>query len=225
MSKPVTWSYSVLDSFETCPKRHYLTKVVKTVSDPPSEAMTWGNQVHKALELRIKNQTPLPASCAKYEPLAVAMLAKAEGGVIEAEQKMALSRDYRPVTYFAKDVWVRGITDVTITKGDKVFIADWKTGAPKPNSEQLQLTAAMTMHHKPWVTSVNNAFVWLKDNSVTTEKFTRDDLPTIWQNFAPRVQRLEIAFAEEKWPAKPSGLCRNHCPVPKSMCQYSGKAG
>lgn len=225
MSKPVAWSYSVLDSFETCPKRHYLTKVVKTVSDPPSDAMAWGNAVHKALELRIKNQVPLPENCKQYEPLAAAMLKKAEGGVIEAEQKMALSRDYRPVTYFAKDVWVRGITDVTIVKGEKAFIGDWKTGAPKPNSEQLQLTAAMTMHHKPWVKTVINAFVWLKDGSVTQETFTRDDLPTIWQGFAPRVQRLEIAFADEKWPAKPSGLCNKWCPVPKSMCQYSGKDG
>ena len=41
---------------------------------------------------------------------------------VEAEQKMALTKNLKPTTFFAKDVWVRGITDVTIVKNDKAFI-------------------------------------------------------------------------------------------------------
>lgn len=38
MSKPVAWSYSALTSFETCPHRHYETKIAKTIKEPPTLA-------------------------------------------------------------------------------------------------------------------------------------------------------------------------------------------
>lgn len=220
----VAWSFSVLDSFETCPRRHYLTKVAKTVSEPQSEAMAWGNKVHKALELRLKTRAPLPSDMVQWEPIAARLdsVAYSPGATLEAEQKLALSEQFQPVSFFAKNVWVRAITDLTITKGEKAFIADYKTGAPKPESAQLRLTAAVTMHHKPHVNKVTNTFIWLKTGETTVEHFTRDDLPTIWQEFAPRVQRLDIAHKEHKWPAKPSGLCRKWCPVPHSMCEHRG---
>ena len=220
--KPVAWSYSALNAYETCPKRYYLTKVSKQVAEPQTEATIWGNQVHKALELRITKHQTLPETMKQYETIAQTVVAKAVGGKLEAESKMALTASYRPTTWFAKDVWVRGITDFTIAKGDKVFVGDWKTGKPTPESAQLRLTAAMTMHQKPYVNTVINAFIWLKTGGTTHEKFTRDDIPTIWQEFAPRVQRLEHAVAESKFPARPSGLCAKWCPVGKSLCEHCG---
>ena len=222
MTKPLAWSYSSLTAFETCPKRYYLTKVTKEVKEPQTEATMWGNKVHKALEHRLVNATPLPDSMAAFEPLAETISLKAKGGKLEAEQKMALTKSFNPTSWFAKDVWVRGITDFTITKGDKVFIGDWKTGKPTPASSQLKLTAAMTMHQKPWVNTVINAFVWLKTGGITHETFTREDIPTIWQEFTPRITRLEVAMAEDKWPARPSGLCRAWCPVGKKLCEHCG---
>jgi hypothetical protein len=221
MSKPVAWSYSALTSFETCPRRYYLTKISKQVVEPPTEATMWGNSVHKALETRITQNKSLPPSMQQWEPVVAKVLSK--GGKVEAEQKIALDRNLKQVTYFAPTVWVRGVTDFTIAKDDKVFIGDWKTGKPTPESAQLKLTAAMTMAVKPWVNYVINAFIWLKDGSTTVEKFTRDDIPTIWQEFAPRVQRLEHAVAEQKFPPRPSGLCRKWCPVGKTLCEYCGE--
>lgn len=220
MDKSFAWSYSSLESFETCAWRHKLTKVTKEVSEGQSEEMLWGNRVHKALEHRLVNNTPLPESMQQFEEVAAKVAKAAEGAELEAEQKMSLTKDFRPVSWFDKQTWVRGITDFTINKADKVFIGDWKTGKPKPGSAQLKLTAAMTMHHKPWVNTVINTFVWLKTGSATTEKFTREDIPTIWQEFAPRVQRMEIALAEDKWPKKPGGLCKQWCGVPKHLCEY-----
>ena len=223
MNKPVAWSYSSLSAFETCPKRYYLTKVSKEVKEPQTEATLWGNQVHKALELRLTKRQALPSGMETFEPLAQTIADKAKGGMLEAEQKMALTKSFAPTTWFSKDVWVRGITDFTITKGDKVFIGDWKTGKPTPNSAQLMLTAAMTMHQKPYVNTVINAFVWLKTGSISHEVFTREDIPKIWQEFIPRVNRLESAMAESKWPARPSGLCRKWCPVGKKLCEHCGE--
>jgi hypothetical protein len=146
-----------------------------------------------------------------------------KGGKVEAEQKLALTAQFKPTTFFAKDVWVRGITDFTITKNDKCFIGDWKTGKPDPVSAQLKLTAVMTFAHKPYVNTITNAFVWLKTNEVTAETFTRDDIAPIWQEFAPRVRRMEIAMEEKKFPPKPSGLCRKWCPVGKTHCEHCGE--
>lgn len=218
----VAWSYSVLDSFETCAWRHYNIKVVKRVTEQQSEQMLHGNQVHKALEHRLKSKTVLPKQFAHYEGFAVSVERAAVDGKLEAEQKLALNGQYRPTTFFAKDVYVRVITDFTVVKRGSAFIGDWKTGNPNPNSAQLRLSAAATFATLPFVEKITNSFVWLKTGQVTTEKFTRADVPAIWQEFAPRVQRLEIAHAEEKWPKKPSGLCRKHCPVPKSLCEFSG---
>lgn len=217
----VAWSYSALNSFETCAYRHYKVSVKKEFREAESEPMRYGNRVHKAFELRVKDSAPLPNDLARHEPMMQRLLASAVGGVAEAEQRMAINAHLHPTAYFAKDVWCRGITDLTITKGDKAFIADYKTGQPTPESAQLRLTAAMTFAHKPWVKTIYNTFIWLKTDSISTpEVFEREDLATIWQGFAPRIQRLELAHQENKWPKKPSGLCRKHCPV--RDCEFHG---
>jgi hypothetical protein len=221
--KPVAWSYSSLNAFETCPKRYYLTKVSKQVQEPQTQATVWGNKVHKALELRITKGTPLPDTMSEYEPIAQTVAARAQGAKLDAEQKMALTKAFKPTTWFGKDVWVRGITDFTIEKGDKVFIGDWKTGKPTPESAQLKLTAAMTFAHKPHVKTIINSFVWLKTGGNTTEVFQREDVADIWQEFMPRIQRLEHAVEENKFPARPSGLCRAWCPVGKKLCEHCGE--
>lgn len=220
MSKPVAWSYSALDAFETCPRRYYETKVAKTVQEPQTEATLWGNRVHKALELYLTQRKPLPSGMEGFQDTADTVVRRAEGGKVSAEQKMALTKAFKPTTWFGGDVWVRGITDFTIEKGGAAFIGDWKTGKPNPNSAQLRLTAAMTFAHKPYIQRITNAFLWLKDGSVTHETFTREDVPAIWQEFMPRVQRLECAIAEKKFPPKPGGLCRKWCPV--TSCEHNG---
>lgn len=230
MNKPVAWSYSSLNAFEVCPRRYQLTKVTKQVVEGQTEATLWGNRVHKALEDRVGKGVALPDTLKQFEPVAVSITNKRhDGWSIQCEQKMALTKDFRPTSWFGKgpgqEVWVRGITDVTLVKGDKAIVLDHKTGKPTPESAQLRLTAAMTFAHKPQVKTIMNSFLWLKHGTQTTEVFTRDDIPTIWQEFMPRVERLNVAMAENKFPPKPSGLCNKWCPVPKSLCQFSGKDG
>lgn len=217
----VAWSHSVLDSFETCPLRHKLTKITKVVKEPQTTEMAYGNRVHKELELRIGKKTPL-SEFSRYEEVAAALERKAVGGQIVAEQRMALNAQFQPVSFFDKATWVRAITDVSIYKGSKAFVGDYKTGNPKPNSPQLRLTAAVTFATYPYIEEIHNAFIWLKTGTLTKEVFHKADAPSIWQEFMPKVQRLEIAIAEDKFPPKPSGLCKNYCPVPHSLCQYRG---
>lgn len=217
----VAWSWSVLDSFETCAYRHYRIKVKKDIVEKQSDEMLHGNKVHKAMELRLQG-TPLPAEMASYEPMAARVIRSAAGGLLEAEQKLALTAQFSPTKFFAKDVWVRVITDFTIVQPAKkrAFVGDWKTGNPKPNSAQLKLCAAATFHHLPYVDEVHSTFVWLKTGEGTPEVFRREDVPAIWQEFMPRVQRLDTAHQQDKWQKKPSGLCRKWCPV--KDCEFNG---
>lgn len=218
----MAWSYSALDSFETCPRRHNLIKITKQVVEPQSDALAWGSKVHKALELRLVDSVPLPPEMATYEPIAAGIVAKAAGGTLQAEQKVALTSSYTPTAFFAKNVWVRGITDFDIEKGKKLFIGDWKTGKVNVSSGQMRLMAAMGLAARPWVEEVTTAFIWLNSGEVTAEKFTRADAPGIWQTFLPRVQRLESAAVTKDYPPKPSGLCNRWCPVPRDMCEHRG---
>ena len=218
----VAWSYSVLDSFETCPRRHYLIKVAKKVTEQQNEQMLHGNRVHRALEHRLKERLPLDRHMEHYEPFAQRVERSAVGGRLLTEQKLAINENFQACTYFAKDVWVRVITDFTILKGRHGFIGDWKTGNPNPESAQLRLSAAVTFAHNREIETITNSFIWLKTGTVTKETFKRSDVAEIWQGFMPRIRRLEIAFEKNEWPARPSGLCKKHCPVGKANCEHCG---
>lgn len=221
--KKFTWSYSSLTSFETCPYRWYLTRWAKKVEEPQTESTLWGNRVHKALEERVKQNKPLPEDMEKFEPIVQTLIDFGKGAQVECEQKLAINKNFQKTGYFDHDVWLRSIADITITKGDKAFVGDYKTGkmANVPDSDQLALNSAVIFIHKPWVKSIVNAFVWLKERTISKEVFHREDLPAIWNKFLPRVRRMEQAIELENFPARPSGLCRAHCPC--TQCPHNGR--
>ena len=221
MTKKAAWSFSALNSFETCPHRHYRTRVLKDVRDDQSEALLWGNEVHKALELRIKDDKPLPTTMEKWEPIVAKLLARKGESI--AEQKLCLNENLSPTSWFAKDAWCRGVVDYMLVDGKKAVALDWKTGKPKDDHEQLMLFAALLFHHYPELEVIRTGYVWLAHGSkITSKEFTRADVPQIWEEFLPRVKRLQQAVDADKWPKKPSGLCRAWCPV--LDCEFNGRS-
>lgn len=218
LTKP--WSYSALTAFETCPRRFELTRVSKKVVEPQTEATIWGNKVHKALELYAKGEKPLPPDMEKYGRY-VKKIMSYEGKRV-VEERVALTKDFRPTKWMAKDVWVRGIIDIGVVGSERAYLLDWKTGKRKPDSDQLMLFAALAFAMYPWIDSVVTGFIWLKEDKFDKQMFTRDQLPTIWSEFLPRLSRVARAYNEDKWTPKPSGLCRNWCPVGKNLCEFCG---
>jgi hypothetical protein len=200
-----------------------MTRISKEIPDPPGEAALWGQRVHKALEDRVAERKPLPKGMEQWEGLA-AKFDMVDGKKL-TETKMCLNANMAPVTWFAKDAWLRGVIDVGVIRGEKAVLLDWKTGKRQPDNDQLKLFAAMGFCQWPFLTKISTSFVWLKDNKTDRDEFVTSDASAIWQDFMPRVQRMEIAFKQNGWPAKPSGLCAKWCPVPKSKCQFSGKEG
>lgn len=219
--KMPAWSISSLSAFETCPKRVYHIKVTKEVKDPPGESAAWGSWVHKQFENRLREGTPLPVTLSGYERL-TKPIAESKGDKL-VEYQIALNQDLQPCEWYGKETWVRVVIDAGVVKGESAALWDWKTGKRKPESDQLKLSAAVLMAAKPEVKRVSTAFVWLKDGATDKENFTCQDIPAIWSSFSPRLERMERAYAKTHFPAKPSGLCRKHCPVPNHLCEYSGR--
>lgn len=172
--------------------------------------MTEGNLVHKALEDRVKSGKPLPNSLKQHEPLCQKFVNSR--GVVTTEQRLALNADLEVTEYFARDVWLRGVFDVTVQRGNEIYIFDYKTGKRKPDSEQLKLFAAVAFAALK-VDRVHTSFLWLKSKEVDKQSFDADEEPLIWQEFEPRVSQMEESYRNGQFPARPSGLCRGWCPV------------
>ena len=218
-TKPKAWSYSALTSYETCPRRHYETKVIKRVKEPETEALRWGSAVHKALEMRVKKDKPLPTGMTQWEPL-VQKIANV-GGFTLTESQYALDENFNSVHWFHKDVWMRMILDFGKLRDTSLLALDYKTGKVKEDIDQLKLFAAVMFKIYPDVEKIVTGYVWLKDKKVTKETFQREQLPDLWGAFIPRVNRLQAAHDQNDWPEKPSGLCRAWCPV--TACQFNGR--
>lgn len=221
MANVLPWSYSSLTAFETCPRRYQLTKVTKAIKEPQTEATVHGNEVHKALELHLNGSKPLPDKYNALRPMVERV--RSQPGKRLVEYKFGLTEGYRPTDFFAKDVWFRGVIDVGVVGSKTGVLLDWKTGKPKADGDQLKLFAAAGFASFPYIEKFKTGYVWLAHSRLDTQEFTREDVPAIWQEFTPRVIRLVNALEKDKFLPKPSGLCRNWCPVPKSLCEFSGK--
>lgn len=212
------WTYSQIDSFESCPRKFYHLKVVRDVVDPPSQHAEWGTRVHTAMENYVKDQEPLPEGMTHWKGIAD-KITKLPGEKF-CEMKMSLDKNFQPTEW--KTSWSRGIADLTVVNGKKAATLDYKTGRRKP-SEQLELYAAYTFAYFPDVQQVTTMYVWLKEKKVDKATYERDQLPMIWQGMLPRVRKLESAYERDKWPAKPSGLCKSWCPCME--CEFNGQRG
>lgn len=207
------WTYSQLDKFETCPRQFYHVRVLRDVKEPPTEATMWGEKVHKSMELRVKDGTPLPEGMTQWEGIAAKFTALP--GEKHCELQMAVDKNFQPAKW--GNAWSRGIADLLVVHGDRAGIFDYKTGKRKL-TEQLKLYVGYTFATYPKVDYVTTGFVWMRDKKIDKEQFHRDEVAAIWREFLPRVRKLESAYERDAWPCRPSGLCRGWCPV--KSCEF-----
>lgn len=212
-------SYSSIKMYENCPKRYYHQRVMREVEDTGNEATLWGERVHKMLEDRLKGAADLPKEVEKYEPLCAALVNKARGGTLLAEEEMTLNAQLRPTGWWAADAWLRSKIDVLILKGNTAAIFDWKTGKRRPDNLQLELFALQVFTHKPDVDKITSSFIWLKDNSVDSETYHRSEVVDMWERVLVRIGHIEHSQEIDSWTAKPSGLCR-FCPC-RDFCEFA----
>ena len=222
MTTMPAWSYSSLNDFLNCPRSYQLKRVTKECKSEGSEAMTYGNAVHKYLEDRVRLQDPLPKELDWIEPHIVTM--ERSGGDLLAEQSVGITEALEPCGYWDKKVWARGKLDLSIRYSYPIqsVIIDYKTGKRKVDADQLMLFAGFEFALNPGVEQIKTGYIWLKDRKIDKEVFFPQDKARIWGHFLPKVERLAQAYEKDVWPCKPSGLCP-WCPAKMSQCQYSTK--
>ena len=212
-------SYSAIKLFENCPYRYYHQRIAKTVVDQGGEASAHGERIHKALEDRIKEGTTLPSELNNLEPTVQVLEQYGKSGSITAEQELTLNAKLEPTGWWSKDAWMRSKLDVLVTVGDKAMVVDWKTGKRRPDFAQLELFALQVFLQFPEINWVSSTFVWTKDLNTDREVYTRDKKGELLTKLLEKTKRIEAALEKDKWPAKPSGLCK-FCPC-KDFCEYT----
>lgn len=220
-AKQTAWSFSRLNSFETCPKKFWHTSVRKDVIEAESEHMRYGKEVHKALELRVGKERPLPINLRHLEKHA-SKLASSKGQKL-TEQQLAIDNMFEPCDWFSKQTWCRAIIDLAIVNAPHAVVIDYKTGKISDDFTQLRLAGAMLMLHMPEIQTVDLCFLWTREKQLTRDekRLARDDIKNVILDLMPRIRKYEKAHRNEAFPARPSGLCRRHCPVKK--CPHHGE--
>jgi hypothetical protein len=216
--KPFTWSYSKYKNYDTCPKRFYEVDIAKNFTES-SEQLIWGNQVHAALANALTKNARLPDGMESFRHWIDEMIGGP--GELVVEEKLAITKDFQPTTWFGYDVWFRGVCDVARINGPVALARDWKTGKLQHDSRQLMLMAQCLFVHNPELQRIKTEFVWLKEDCVTVETFNRDTIHKEWIAVFPQVKVMERAAETMTYEPKPGKLCARYCPV--VSCAYHGK--
>ena len=221
MSRPFAWSYSALNAFETCPRQFHEMRVLKRWPDPPGEAQQFGKLAHGYLEDRFKTGKALPVFLNHLEPVVDKL--ESSKGEVQAEYKLALNQQFKPVEFFARDAWVRAVGDIIKIYEDRALALDWKFGKRREGDDQLKLQSAVMFATYPHVNTIAIRYAWVKDKSMSGRVFEREDTSAIWAEFLPRVKRMELAYETKDYPPKPNGLCARFCKV--ASCEFNGQRG
>lgn len=121
------WSYSKLKNFRNCPKKHYEVDLAKNFKEERSQALADGEDIHKAMELRLKAGTPLPPAIARYEQEIVKVIGNMPPGtILLVEEKAAIRQDFSSCGYFDPGVWLRMKIDVAKIYEEVGAVVDWK---------------------------------------------------------------------------------------------------
>ena len=205
--KPLVYSYTMLNTADTCLHRCYRQYVKRDIPYVETPEMKWGNEVHAAMEHRMGGK-PLPLNMQQWEPIAAAFAERKP----RAEMKMGITREAKPTGFFDKDVFLRGKVDVTIMHGAAAFLPDWKTGSSKYEDPfELEIQALMVKAANPHLTKVAGQYAWLKENRMG-QLYDLSDFGSTWAKVNNKVEVIEDCMESGEWPKTKGPLC-NWCGV------------
>lgn len=217
-----SWSFSSIKSFEQCPRKFYHLRVVKDFKEPTTDALLYGSEFHKAAELYIKEQTPLP-SYFNFAKSTLDNLNQMPGEKL-CEYEMGLTLNLEPCKFKDEQVWWRGIADLIILNEEtnEARVLDYKTGksAKYADTGQLELMALAIFKHFPKIKKVKAGLLFVIAKQFVKSNYFVDNAPGLWQKWLQDYNRMKHAYDKNVWNPKPSGLCRKHCVV--TTCSHNG---
>lgn len=221
MARPIiSWSFSRLNDFRSCPYKYWMVHVQKAVGDASTDNVR-GEDYHKEFELYVAKGKPLPVNLQRFAPVLDKL--KKQPGQMSTEVSLALDAEYQPCAWNDWDrAWVRSKVDWQLINGTRAWQWDYKFGKPKkdqdPYGGQNALNAALLFQHHPQIQDVSTAYYFAMHDKIEKDYFVRADAPRIWNAFLPHVNRLADAKVRNDWPKVESPLC-GWCPV--KSCQYN----
>lgn len=216
------WSFSKAKAFEQCPKQFYHEKILQEYPFVETEAIRYGNAFHTAAEEYIRDGTSLP----KMFDYAQAMLdsLNAKKGVKLCEEKLGVTENLLPCGFYDADVWYRGIADLLIINEEDglAWVIDYKTGksAKYADKGQLELMALLVFAHYPKIKYVRAGLLFVVSNDLVKDSYADSDAGMLWTKWTNIYSIMQMAEKRNVWNARPSGLCKRHCPV--TVCVHNG---
>lgn len=220
----IKWSYSGIKLFEQCPRKYFHLRVLKDIVEPETEQMLYGTRFHEAAEEYIKSGTPLPSMFNFAKPVLDNL--KQFPGEKLCEYEMGITEDLQPCGFRDDNVWFRGIADLLIIDREKgeARVVDYKTGksAKYADPDQLELMALCIFKHFPEIKKVKGGLAFVVCNAFVKGKYDVANQDAMWSKWVKSHNRIKIAYDNDVWNPKPSGLCRKHCSV--LSCSHNGRS-
>jgi RecB family exonuclease len=142
------------------------------------------------------------------------------------EFEMGMTVDLQPCGFKDENVWFRGIADLLILDREKgeARVVDYKTGksAKYADPDQLELMALCIFKHFPEIKKVKAGLVFVVCNAFVKSKYDSEQQDILWSKWTKQYERMKIAYDNDVWNPKPSGLCKKHCSV--LTCSHNGRA-
>lgn len=241
--RDMTWSYSRVKTYESCPHKFYLRYIL---GRKPTRAFfaEYGTFVHSLLERYYKGEIrrkDLPSeylSCFYDEVTSKAMSSKVfqsyfsdglkylrefvpvEGGIVKAEGK--INGDIDGISF-------TGVVDLTVDDGSDLMIVDHKSRAIKPRSKRAKPTKTdeeldeLFVQLYLYVPLVEKTYgrrpKWLAINSFRTNTLVKEEFCEEKLESAKKWLRdgVETIAADEEFKPEPEQFkCHNLC----EMCEH-----
>ena len=215
----LAWSHSRRKLYKSCPKALYHTAVLKK-NHPDyapyvgSKAQQDGTDIDAALTARISAGTPLAPQYAPYEGICQVVLAAP--GTKLTQVKLGFDQAFQSCGYMDWDrTWLRVIYDLAIVNpaAKRACIWDWKNGQVWPDEDQNKLFAATGFLAWPEVDTIQTSYVWLKHGVTSDKTYHRREAADMWNDLLSDVERMQVSYQTNHWPATPSKSACRYCQV------------
>lgn len=214
MKLPIA-SFSLFNKWATCPHQAYRMYIARDLPrEPEMPEMKWGNDVHRAMEQRVRHKTPLPEPMLAFEPL----VAPLDACHVEPEQKLGVTKSGRPCDFWDEQVWLRGVLDAPILlTTDSAVLVDWKTGKRREEPFELEIGALLLQAQRPELVKIFGYYMWLKEKQ-RGKPHDLSDTARTWAMVQTIMGDIEHCLNTGRFDKTPGPLC-GWCPV--KDCQHN----
>jgi CRISPR/Cas system-associated exonuclease Cas4 (RecB family) len=208
-----SWSFSRLDTYETCPYRAKLQFVDK-LPEPerkPDHPAARGDRIHKGGELFVRGEGELQPEFKDFAPQMQKLRQLYIEGKVEVEQDWNYDDAWQPTT--EKYPWLRIKTDVWVSPDPSFgIVIDHKSGRKFGNeikhTQQTQLYALGAFLRNPDLDRVTTEIWYVDQNDTLSLDYHRDNALKLVGSWERRAGRM---LEDTMFKPRPGPGCK-YCP-------------